>query len=671
MGKSAFVNLSSSEVTILETDPEELRRFLGGGGLGAKLLYDLVGPEVDPLSPDNVLIFTAGPLAGSPWPTSSRLHVTFKSPLTSAYGYANSGGFFAAELKRAGYDALIIKGRAPKPSVLQVFDHEISIREATELWGTMVSETHHALLGMSHTPQAGRVACIGPAGENLVRISAIMNDFSRAAARGGPGAVMGSKNLKAIHVRAFGRPHLSSHFRQEAKVATRKLQVDPHLDGLRRYGTLVLMDPKNVSGDQPAKNHQLVQVPFIQQVNASAFDRYLLSHKACYACPIACSRQSSVIVSRLALHPEGSPAPAAPLALHPEGSKGHGPGKGGLEGTEDVCRAELEGPEYETTNALGPMCWVGNPEAIIYANHLCNEYGLDTISMGVTIAFVMELHEKGLLEDDTLSLEWGDEDTLIGLIEQIAHRRGLGDVLADGTRQAARTIGKGAEYYAMQVKGMELPRQDPRFAKGFGLGHATSNRGADHLYALPTIDLAGNWDAARRIFPDEMVPELMDPANEKYKADLVIYGEHFCAVTDSLGICKFSTVEQYSLLPEDLAPGISAILGNDVTEQDLLLIGERIVNLERLYNVRLGLSRRDDYLPKRFTQEQAPLYEYEADPESGELRASPRPLRYGCIRDWDGMLDRYYSLRGWDKDGKPTREVLQRLDLLDVTEVTP
>ncbi len=630
MAKSAYINLSDGEVEILETDAEDLRRFLGGRGVGAKLLYELVGPEVDPLSPDNVLIFTAGPLAGSPWPTSSRIHVTFRSPLTGAYGYANSGGFFAAELKHAGYDALIVRGRARKPVTLQIFDQDISLRDATELWGATVSETHRALLGDDLHPRAGRVACIGPAGENLVLISAIMNDVSRAAARGGPGAVMGSKNLKAIHVRASAKPQIPSAFRQETKVAVRKLRDDAGLDGLRRDGTLVLMDPKNFSGDQPAKNHQFVQVPFIQDVNADAFNVYLNRHKGCYACPITCSRQSTV--------------------------------------DEGPYSVELEGPEYETTNALGPMCWISNPEAIMYANHLCNEYGLDTISTGVVTAFAMELHEHGLLEDDTLSLEWGDEDTLTGLIERIAHRRGLGDLLADGTRQAATAIGNGAEYYAMQVKGMELPRQDPRFAKGFGLGHATSNRGADHLYALPTIDLAGNWNVARKIFPAEIVPELMDPANEKYKADLVVYGEHFCAVTDALGVCKFSTVEEYSLLPEDVAPGVSEILGADVTEEELLLIGECIVNLERLYNVRLGMSRLDDTLPKRFTQEPAPLYEYTADPESGEMEASPEPVYYGEVHDLDAMLDRYYLLRGWDIEGKPTREVLERLNLLDVAE---
>ena len=628
MAKSAYINLSTGEINIIETDPEALRLFLGGRGLGAKLLYDLVGPGVKPLSPENVLIFTAGPLAGSPWPTSSRLHVTFKSPLTGAYGYANSGGYFSAELRHAGYDALVITGRAEKPVVLQVFDEAITLKDAADLWGATVSATHQALLGADLRPKAGRVACIGRAGENLVLIASIMNDVSRAAARGGPGAVMGSKNLKAIHVKASQKPKAPQEFRREAKTAVKKIKDDPYLDGLRSSGTLILMDSKNVSGDQPAKNHQVVQVPFIQHVNASAFDNYLVRHKACYACPIACGRQSTV--------EEG------PYAI------------------------DIEGPEYETTNALGPMCWVGNPEAILYANHLCNEYGLDTISTGVTIAFAMELHEKGLLNGDEFSLEWGDEETLIGLIEQIAHRRGLGDILADGTRQAAQTIGHGAEQFAMQVKGMELPRQEPRFAKGFGLGHATGNRGADHLYAMPVIDLASNWDVARKIFPAEIVPELMDPANEKYKPDMVVYGEHFCAVSDALGICKFSTVEEYSLLPEDLAPGISAILGDDITAEDLLKIGERIVNIERLYNVRLGMSRADDILPQRFTQEAAPLYEYEINPQTGEMTASPEPLRYGQIHDFDAMLDRYYSLRGWDNQGKPAKEVLQRLDLLEL-----
>jgi aldehyde:ferredoxin oxidoreductase len=576
MSKTAFIDLSTTTVSLIETPADWLRQFLGGRGLGAKLLYDHVGPNVDPLSPENYLIFTAAPLAGTPWPTSARLHVTFKSPASGAYGYANSGGHFVAELRHAGYDAVAITGRATNPVMLRITADGITIEPAGNLWGKTTGEVHEALLGPDPKPNVGRVACIGPAGEKLVTIAAIINDHHRAAARGGPGAVMGSKNLKAIQVKASSRPKPSPEFRAAARSTANKLQADPHLEGLRKYGTLVLMDSKNVGGDQPARNHQLVQVPFINQVNATAFDDYLVEHKGCYACPIKCGRRSKV-----------------------------------AEGDYDV---ELGGPEYETTNALGPMCWLSDPAAIIYANHLCNEYGLDTISAGVVIAFAMELSEKGLLADPDLSLEWGDADTVHGLLKKIAYRQGVGDILANGVRRAAVVIGQGTEQYAMQVKGLELPRQEPRFAKGFGLGHATSNRGADHLYAMPAIDLAANWEAARHIFDEEIVPELMNPANEKYKPDMVVYGEHFCAVTDALGICKFSTVEEYSLFPEDLAPGVAALGAQPITGQDLLTIGERIVNLERMYNIRHGFSRADDQLPRRFTAERVPLYEFEPAP---------------------------------------------------------
>lgn len=629
MSKTAYINLTTGEILVTPTSGELQKEFLGGRGIGAKLLYNNTGPDVYPLSPENYIIFTAAPLAGTVWPTSARLHVTFKSPLTGVYGYANSGGFFAAELHHAGYDVLIITGKAEKPVYLLVTDDEVTIKPADHLWGKTTSETTETLLGPNPKAAAGRVACIGQAGENMVRIAAIINETNRAAARGGPGAVMGSKNLKAIHARAAGRPHSSPDLVEPAKRTTKRLLADPHLEGLRKEGTLILMDSKNASGDQPAKNHQFVQVPFINRVNASAFDEYLLAHKGCYGCPIKCGRRSRV--------------EDGPYAV------------------------ELGGPEYETTNALGPMCWVSDPEAVMYANHLCNEYGLDTISTGVTIAFAMELHEKGILTDPELTLEWGDPQTLTGLIERIALRKGVGNILAEGTRIAARIIGAGAEQYAMQVKGLELPRQEPRFAKGFGLGHATSNRGADHLYALPAIDLAGAVDTARHIFPAEIIRELMDPANEKYKPDMVVYGEHFCAVTDSLGICKFSTVEEYSLFPEDLAPAVSALWGEKVTGDDLLLIGERIVNLERMYNVREGLRREADRLPSRFTEEPAPLYDFEMDSATGKMKQSEKPIRIGKLYNFEGMLDRYYDLRGWSRDGVPTAETLQRLGLAKIS----
>ncbi len=429
MARTTFVNLSSGDIRNGETNPDNMRDFIGGRGLGARLLYDLVGPEVDPFDPCNCLIFTAAPLAGTPWPTSARLHVTFKSPLTGAYGYANAGGQFVAELRHAGYDALVVTGRAPVPSIIRIVDDQITIEPALALWGKQTGEVHDILLGPEGGKSKGCVACIGPAGENLVRIAAIINDRGRAAARGGPGAVMGSKNLKAVFAMATSRPATSPELRSAAKAAVEKLRVDQHLDGLRRWGTLLLMDSKNIGGDQPAKNHQFVQVPFINQVNAHAFDKYVEEHRGCYACPIRCSRDSAV--------------QDGPFAV------------------------QVEGPEYESTNALGPMCWVSDPEAILFANRLCNEYGLDTISTGVVVAFALELREKGLLDDEPdLPLVWGSPAALHGLIERIALRRGIGDILAEGTRRAAERIGGGAERYAMQVKGMELPRQEPALPRG-------------------------------------------------------------------------------------------------------------------------------------------------------------------------------------------------------------
>ena len=625
MMKTATVDLTTSRIEITETSAEDLRQFLGGRGLGAKLLYERAGPDVEPLSPENCLIFTAGPLTGTPWPTSARLHVTFKSPLTGAYGYANSGGYFAAEMRHAGYDVILVTGRAPEPVVLRIEDGAIRIEATPELWGMTTAAVHEAILGPEPKARDGRLACIGAAGENQVRIAAIINDHNRAAARGGPGAVMGSKNLKAIHIRASSRPPIPPDLRAAAKATTAKLNEDPRLDGLRQSGTLFLMDPKNLSGDQPAKNHQLAQVPFIDGINAAAMDHYLVAHKGCYACPIRCSRKSEV--------------------------------------SEGPYAVEIGGPEYETTNALGPMCWIDDPEVIIYANHLCNLHGLDTISTGVVVAFAMEAHEKGLLDDPELSLAWGDAETLIGLIERIAHRQGNGDLLADGVRRAAQRIGGEAGRYALHVKGMELPRQEPRVAKGFGLGHATSNRGADHLYALPAIDLGGAWDIAQRIFPAEIVPELMETDNERFKADMVVYGEHFCAVTDALGICKFTTTEEYSLLPDDVAPGVAALWDEPVTGQDLLEIGERIVNLERLYNVREGLGRADDQLPARFIEEAVPLYGFERDPDTNELQQSAEPIGHAQLYDFAAMLDRYYDLRGWSRGGVPSPATLRRLGL--------
>jgi len=618
--KTAYVDLSQGAIRIIPTDPDLLVRFLGGRGLGAALLFQYLADPTTPLAPGNPLIFSVGPLTGTSWPAGARYHVTFHSPLTGAYGYANAGGFFGAALRRAGYDALVLAGRAEQPIYLEVTPEGVTIRPADHLWGLGTHATTKAL-----ATKGVRLACIGPAGENRVRFAGIIGDGGRAAARCGGGAVMGSKNLKAIVVRGRVKQDFPPAFLEQAGRAMERVRDHPAVVGLREWGTVHLVDVKNWVGDLPAYNHQQAQVPWADRINAQAIARYTRKNKGCFACPIRCGR-----VTRVKSGPHAG---------------------------------DLEGPEYESLDALGPMCGIDDPEVIMRANRLCDDLGLDTISTGVVIAFAMECHQRGLLNDLDLSLEWGDVETLLGLIERIGRRQELGDLLAEGVRRAAEKIGGDAHRYALHVKGMELPRQEPRIAKGFGLGHATSNRGADHLYALPTVDLAGNLAAAQRLFPPEIVPALMEPDDETYKPDLVVFSEHYCALCDALGVCKFTTAETYTLYPDDLAAGLSALWGREVSGEELLAAGERIVNLERLYNVRLGLSRADDHLPKRFTSEPLNVYAFERDEETGEVHSSPEPIRVGTLNNFEAMLDRYYRLRGWDENGIPTPETLRRLGL--------
>lgn len=621
MGLTATVDLTTRTVAIAPTAEADLDRFLGGRGLGLSLLWQHVAGPLDPLGPANPLIFTVGPFTGTSWPAGARGQVTFHSPLTGIYGYANSGGHFWAALAHCGFDALVVLGQAAEPVYLDVTSGAVAIVAAPELWGLTTGATHDRLAAGNAT----RVACIGPAGENSVRIAGIINDRSRAAARAGGGAVMGSKRLKAVVVHETKSAPVPRPFVQVAGSMARKTQAHPESQALRRWGTPLLIRGKNMAGDLPAYNHQAGQAPFYAQIDAEAIDRYVTRHKSCHACPIGCDHETRV--------------------------------------TEGPYATELGGPEYETVDALGPMLGLADIEAIIYANRLCNDLGLDTISTGVCIAFAMELRQRGLYADDRFSLAWGDPDCILGLIRAIADRRGLGDILADGVKRAAARLGPATQPYALHVKGMELPRQEPRIAKAFGLGHMTSNRGADHLYALPTVDIASNWEAARALFPPEMLPQLMDLADETYKADLVVYSENYSAVSDALGICKFATTETFALMPEDVAAGLAALRGKAITAAELLRAGERIVNLERLYNARLGLTRAEDRLPDRFTREPLPIYAFTRDDATGEVQRSAQPIHVGLVHDPGAMLDRYYRLRGWDEQGLPTAEKLRELEL--------
>lgn len=623
MGLTAIVNLTTGQVDRETTRKENLARYIGGRGYAAYLLYKLVDKKIDPLDPENPLIFATGPLTGRSWPSACRYTVTAKSPLTGGYGYAGSGGYFGPALKSAGIDVLIILGSSAHPVFLRIEGNDISVQDATDLWGLGTFDTEKALKDGARDV---RVASIGPAGENLVRFSSIINDGGRAAARCGMGAVMGSKKLKAVVICGSKLPLPSSDdFKKLSKDAFRKIRENTGCQGLKDWGTPVLIDVKNVIGDLPSYNHQAAQFKNAHKVNAVALSRYTTARKGCFSCNIRCSRESRVETGRF--------------------------------------KCEIEGPEYETIDSVGPMWGNDNLEGVIYVNYLCNKLGLDTISTGVTIAFAMECTQRNRISGTGRSINWGDVDTAARLIEEIAYRRGFGGELADGVKVASEKIGGDSHEWAMQVKGMELPRQEPRVAKAFGLGHATSNRGADHLYGLPTIDIAGRVDVAQKIFP-ELMPEIMEVTNEKYKADILKFTEEYCAVSDAVGVCKFTTTETYALFPEDIAQGLEA-LGYSFNSQELLQAGERIVNLERLFNMREGFSRKDDALPRRFIQEPLDVRKLEVTSLGQVIDKGPVVENLTC--NLEPMLKRYYYLRGWDEEGRPTESKLKELGLQELT----
>jgi len=587
-------------------------QFLGGNGFGTKVLWDEVGRDVDPLSPENKLIFAAGPLTGTIFPTSGRLEVISKSPLTGIYGDANAGGHFTPELKRSGFDMIIFEGRSPKPVYLWVHNGEVEIRDASNVWGKGTHETE-AILRSDIGDNRVQVASIGPGGENLVRYAAVMT-HGCAAARAGVGCVMGSKNLKAVA--ALGNLEIPiakrDEFLKACLDAQKEILKNPFTPGLTRFGTPQLSVPMSEVGRFPTKNHQQGHFEFIEDISAERIEKdHFVRRIACFACPIGCHHIVEVK-------------------------------EGKHKGTALVI-------EYETVNALGARCWNRDLPSIIRADYLCDDYGLDTISTGASIAFAMELHEKGILtsNDTDLDLTWGNSDTILELITRIAYRKEFGNVLAEGVRRAAEAIGKGSAYYAMHIKGQEISAQDGRAQQSMGLAQATSSRGADHLKGFPTIDEMGYPTEAVQRYGKQYLPEIVDPTQTKYKPMVVKDGEEFCAVIDSVGICKFGTLFPPALYWEPVAGALALITGMELDASKLRTIGERIVNLQRMYNVRHGLSRKDDRQPRRLLEEKSP---------SGRAK--------GHVVYLDKMLDEYYELRGWNKTtGLPTEQKLKNLGL--------
>ncbi len=601
------VDLSSGATREEMERASDRRDFLGGRGTAALRLAEREFWRWEALEPGAPFLVACGLLNGTPWPASSRVHMAFRSPLTGIYGYANAGGSLGPRLAASGIALLELTGRSEHPTVVEVSEAGVRLVDARRLWGQSVSEATDSL--RRGRPGAA-VACIGVAGEKRVPLAAVMVDGERAAARCGGGAVLGAKNVKAIVVDRAASWRLPDAFLVQARAATARILATPGIADFSRWGTPILVAIKNEHGDLPAMNHRQGQVSFAARIDADALEPYRVASQGCPGCPIRCGRVSDVA---------------------------HG-----------EHRSRSAGPEYETIDALGANCGCGDLKAVLHANALCNELGLDTISVGGTIAFALECHERGLLDDAELDLTWGDGRTLVELVQRIARREGIGALLAGGTRAAAETLGPAAAACALHVKGLEIPGQEPRIAKSFGLGHATSNRGADHLYALPTIDVAGLDGAARRFLPDAY-PRVLDPADESTKAQLVKFSEEYCAVSDALGVCKFTTTEMYALAPEDLAEALGA-LGLPCDGEGLLEAGERIINLERLLNARFGVDGRADTLPERFTRDPLRI-------ERGGV------VEEHCVKSLPDMLADYYDRRGWGPEGLPTAATVERLGL--------
>ena len=622
VGKWLFVDLTERTVDSRPYDQRMAERYLGGNGFGARLLWEKVGPDVDPLSPESLLVFSTGPLCGTLVPNPGRMEVIAKSPLTGIYGDANTGGFLGPELKFAGWDAVVVTGRSSRPVYLAINDSRVEIRDAGDLWGTTTSEAEAAIRHL-WSDAAVKTATIGPAGENGVLFSGIQTTPQRSAARCGLGAVMGSKRLKALAVRGHGSIPIADpdRFHHIAAALHHRLRANPVFEAVSAHGTPGIVSMMDPLGRFPTKNFQMGSFPDIDAIDAEALEaRAFVRHLACFGCPVACDKLYTL--------PDGPHA-----------------------GTS------LRSVEYETVNSLGAAVWNADLDTILQANRLCDELGMDTISAGRVISFAMELWEEEILNlDDTggLALHWGDQDLILTLLEKMARQEGdFPTLLSRGVRRAAQAIGRGAEEYAMHVKGMAIAAQDGRAQKSMGLAHATSNRGADHLKAFPTIDETGYPDEARRRYGEEYLPEMAEPLETKHKPFLVKDGEDFGTVVDSVGMCKSGgTFVLAEIYWADIAAALEAATGMEMPVERIKRIGERIYNLQRCYNARHGITRADDRLPRRFSEEPSP---------SGNAEGETIQL--------EAMLDEYYELRGWDLEkGWPTKEKLAELGLEEAAE---
>jgi aldehyde:ferredoxin oxidoreductase len=611
-GKILRINLTTGSIKTEPLNMQWARDYVGSRGLGSKYLISEIDPKVDPLSPENKLIWATGPLTGTMASTGGRYTVITKGPLTGAIACSNSGGYFGAELKMAGWDMVICEGKSPKPVYLYINDGNVELRDATGLWGKSVWETEAELKKTLQDPLT-RVSSIGKAGENHVLYASIVNDLHRAAGRSGVGAVMGSKNLKALAVRGtlgVGNVRDPKAF-MKVTAEKKKILADNAVtgQGLPAYGTQVLMNVINEIGGLPTRNHRDVQFEGAKDISAEAMaapratdgKKHLVTNQACFGCTIACGRISKMDETHFTV----------------QNKPQYWGASGGL--------------EYEAAWALGAANGVKDLEALQYANLLCNEEGIDPISFGATVGAVMELYEMGVLTQEQLGIDakFGSAQALAFFSEETVNGRGFGIEIGQGSKRL--TAKYGHPELSMSVKGQEFPAYDGRAIQGIGLAYATSNRGACHLrgYTIASEVLG--------------IPVKTDPLEHEGKPELVKAFQDATAAFDSSGLCIFTT---FAWGLADLAPQMQAACNEDYTTEELEKIGERIWNMEREFNNAAGFTSKDDSLPKRLLTEAA-----KTGPAKGKVSMLPV------------MLPLYYKARGWDSEGRPTSETKKRLGL--------
>jgi aldehyde:ferredoxin oxidoreductase len=595
IGKIIRVNLANETIKTEPLNMQDAKLYLGGRGLGTKIYINEVDPKVDALSPENKMIFLTGPLTGTVATCAGRFEVVSKSPLSDTIGACSSGGHFGPELKFAGYDGIIFEGKATKPLYLYINDDHIELRDASHLWGKEVPATTDEL--MKETDEEAKIACIGPAGEKLVLFATIMNDKNRAAGRSGLGAVMGSKNLKAIVVRGTKSITVAKkkEFIDACMDSLNKIKANPVTGGgLPAYGTQVLVNILNESGGLPTRNWQESVFDKAEDISGETLaEKYLVRNRGCFDCSIGCGRVTKIERSQYTNFGEG--------------------------------------PEYEAGWSFGADCGINNLEAVCESNFLCNELGMDPITMGSTIACAMELYEKGYatFKDTGMDLQFGNDKSIVELTRMTGYREGFGDKLALGSYRMAEEFGHAE--LSMTVKKLEMPAYDGRALQGMGLEYATSNRGGCHVRGYMTSpEILG-------------LPVKMDPLVTEGKAAMLKVFQDLTAVVDSVGMCLFTT---FAIGLPEIAEMVRTCTGINYTDEEVLQIGERIWNLEKIINMECGITVKDDTLPPRLLNE--PITEGPAK---------------GKVVELDTMLPEYYSLRGWDMEGVPSETKKEELSL--------